>query len=134
MWCLIYHHVSINTITVNAHIWPSFLSYSKSKELLAVCTESLRSRSERESSIANKRIDHYWRNIGKLKDDEGVLKYLQLYTLAQYILSLSHGNTVPEHGFWINRKILDAHGYSVSEEVLLLYELVSYVCLIKIFI
>ena len=27
-------------------------------------------------------IDHYWRNIGELKDDEGALKYPQLYMLA----------------------------------------------------
>ena len=63
-----------------------------------------------------KYIDDYWRNIGELKDDEGALKYLQLHMLARCILSLSHGNAVPERGFSINGKILDAHGYSVSEE------------------
>ena len=64
-------------------------------------------------------IDHYWRNIVELKDDEGALKYPQLYMLAWCILSLSHGNAVPEHGFSINRKILDAHGYSISKETII---------------
>ena len=66
-----------------------------------------------------KRIDHYWRNIGELKDDEGALKYPQLYMLAQCILSLSHGNAVPDPRFSINGKILNANGYSVSEETII---------------
>ena len=36
--------------------------------------------------------------------------------LAECILSFSHGNAVPERGFSINGKILDAHGHSISEE------------------
>ena len=66
-----------------------------------------------------KHIDHYWRNKGELKDDEGALKYPQFYMLARCILSLSHGKAVPKHGFSINGKILDAHGYSVSEETII---------------
>ena len=31
----------------------------------------------------------------------------------------SYGNAVPEHGFSINGKILDAHGYSFSEETII---------------
>ena len=66
-----------------------------------------------------KRIGHYWRNIGELKDDEGALKYHQLYMLTQFILSLSYDNAVPDCGFSINGKILDAHGYSISEETII---------------
>ena len=39
--------------------------------------------------------------------------------LPWFILSVSHGNAVPEHGFSINRKILDANGYSISEETII---------------
>ena len=61
-------------------------------------------------------IDHCWRSIGELKDNEGALKYPQLYLLARCVLSLSHGNAVPERGFSINGKISDVYGYSISEE------------------
>ena len=39
--------------------------------------------------------------------------------LVRCILSLSHGNGVPERGFSINGKILDARGYSNSEETII---------------
>ena len=39
--------------------------------------------------------------------------------LTQFILSLSYDNAVPECGFSINGKILDAHGYSISEETII---------------
>ena len=55
--------------------------------------------------------------------------------LARCILWLSHGNAVPERGFSINGKILDAHGYSISEETIIALRTgKSYVFLIKIFI
>ena len=59
-----------------------------------------------------KRIDEYWRRIGALTDDNGNLKYAQLFCLAKCVLSLSHGNAIPERGFSINKQILNIHGYS----------------------
>ena len=34
-----------------------------------------------------KRIDHYWRQIGRLRDDKGALKYRQLFALVKCVLS-----------------------------------------------
>ena len=47
---------------MNAHISPSFSRYSKPKESLAVCTESLRSGSGRDSSMA---IQTHWSLLKK---------------------------------------------------------------------
>ena len=38
------------------------------------------------------RIDHYWRQIGRLKDDKRTLKYTQLFALVKCVLSVSHAN------------------------------------------
>ena len=50
-----------------------------------------------------KRIDHYWRQIGHLRDDKGALKYPQLFALVKCVLSVSHGNSTPERVFSINK-------------------------------
>ena len=39
-----------------------------------------------------KRIDHYWRKIGELVDEDGGKKYTELANLALTVCSLSHGN------------------------------------------
>lgn len=72
---------------------------------------------EEESSLY-KRIDHYWSYVGKLVGDDGQPKYTQLFALAKCILSLSHGNAVPEKGFSINRKLIEIHGSSINEETI----------------
>ena len=43
-----------------------------------------------------KRSDHYWNKIGEILDEDGSLKYPQLFSLVKCILSLSHGNSSPE--------------------------------------
>ena len=65
-----------------------------------------------------KRIDEYWAKIGSLTDDAGNLKYLQLFCLVKCVLSLSHGNSIPERGFSINKQMLNVHGYSTSEHTI----------------
>ena len=40
--------------------------------------------------------DVYWRKIGAIKNDYGQLKYPQLLSLAKFVLSISHENSVPE--------------------------------------
>ena len=65
------------------------------------------------------RIDSYWAKIGKLLDGNGGLKYPQLFYMVKCVLSLSHGNSVPERGFSINKILLDAHGYSIKEDTII---------------
>ena len=52
------------------------------------------------------RIDKYWSKIGELVDDKGCYKYQQLIALIKCVLSVSHGNAVPERGFSINNILL----------------------------
>ena len=63
-------------------------------------------------------IDHYWRSIRGMLDCDGKPKYVQLFQFAKCVFSFSHGNVVPEWGFSINKKLLDAHGSSIQEETI----------------
>lgn len=71
------------------------------------------------------RADVYWDSIGKITNEEGVLKYPQLFALAKCVLSLSHGNVVPERGFSINKYLLSVHGNSLKEETIVSLRLVK---------
>ena len=42
------------------------------------------------------RVNTYWHAVGQMTNEDSVLKYPQLFTLAKIILSVSHGNVVPE--------------------------------------
>ncbi|XP_066933369.1 uncharacterized protein [Clytia hemisphaerica] len=64
---------------------------------------------EKEPTVKFKRIDHYWRFVGQLTGDDGKPKYPHLYALVKCILCLSHGNAIPERGFSINKRIIEAH-------------------------
>ena len=55
--------------------------------------------------------------IGILKDD-GTFKYAQLFLLVKLLLSINHGNSLPERGFLINKYLLQVHGSSTSEKAL----------------
>ena len=46
------------------------------------------------------------------------MKYPQLLPLVKCVLSLSHGNSVLERGFSINKILLDAHGHSIKEDTI----------------
>ena len=61
-------------------------------------------------------IDTCWEKIGSIKDDSGHLKYLQLFSLIKCVLSISHGNSIPERGFSINKHLLDIHGNSTQND------------------
>ena len=65
-----------------------------------------------------KRIDFYWRSIGAITGTDGKIKYPQLFALVKCMLSLSHGNAVPERGFSINKKLIDAHGATIYEDTI----------------
>ena len=64
------------------------------------------------------RIDHYWRKVGGILKDDGTFKYAQLFLLVKLLLSISHGNSVPERGFSINKYLLQVHGSSTSEKTI----------------
>ena len=53
-----------------------------------------------------------------VKDEQGRKKYPQLFALVKCVLSLSHGNSAPESGFFINKSMLDVHGHSLGEDTL----------------
>lgn len=65
-----------------------------------------------------KRVDDFWRQVGHLKKCDGSAKYPQLYIFVKCLLSLSHGNAVPERGFSVNKKILESHGTSIGEDTI----------------
>ena len=68
--------LSNNTIIMNAHIWPSFSSYSLSKEfstVMAESTESLKSDQEERVPSRYKCIDRYWRNLEPRKEPRSCL-------------------------------------------------------------
>ena len=63
-------------------------------------------------------IDHYWRSFGAILNEDGKPKYVQLYQLAKCVLSVFHGNAVPEQWFSIKKKIIEARGNSFQEETI----------------
>ena len=64
------------------------------------------------------RIDHYWSKIGKVRDDAGQYKFKHLASVANCVLSLSHGNAALERGFSLNKNFLDIHGNSIQGETI----------------
>ena len=53
-----------------------------------------------------------------MKDESRQLKYLQLFALVKCVLSISHGNSIPEQGFSVNKYLLSIHGTSTSNETI----------------
>ena len=60
-----------------------------------------------------------------MKDENGQLKYPQLFALVKCVLPISHGNRIPEWGFSINKYILSIHGTSTSNETIIVLRLVK---------
>ena len=73
---------------------------------------------EVDQSFKFKRIDFYWRSVGTITGDDGKPKYAQLFAMVKCILSLSHGNAVPERGFSINKKLIDCYSSTVYEDTI----------------
>ena len=46
-------------------------------------------------------------------------RFPQLAALVKSILTLSHGNAGPEQGFSINKALIDSHGTSLSEDMII---------------
>ena len=55
------------------------------------------------------RLDDYWSSIGEIIDETSMLKYQQLFCLSKAVLSISHGDVVPERCFSINQYLLYIH-------------------------
>ena len=59
-----------------------------------------------------------------MNEDDGWPKYHNLRQLARIILFLSHGNSDPERGFFINKSILQSHVTSLEEGAIVALRLV----------
>ena len=64
------------------------------------------------------RIDSFWSRVFEMRDNEGRKRFPQLAALVKCILTLSHRNAGPEQGFSINKALIDAHGTSLSEDMI----------------
>ena len=53
------------------------------------------------------------------------MKYLQLFAFVKCVLSISHGNSIPEWGFSIDKYLLSVHGTSTSNETIIALHLVK---------
>ena len=62
------------------------------------------------------RIDDLRKSVGSMMNDDGNLKYPQLFALPKAVLSISHGNVVPERGFSLNKYMLSIHGNNLEDE------------------
>ena len=58
------------------------------------------------------------KKVGGILKDDGTFKYARLFLLVKLLLSISHGNSVPERGFSINKYLLQVHGSPTSEETI----------------
>lgn len=59
-----------------------------------------------ETQIEKTKIDVFWYKISQITDQHENLKFKELGKLALAVLSVSHGNAVPERGFSLNKQIL----------------------------
>ena len=71
------------------------------------------------------RTDHFWRRIGNLVDEFGAKKYPQLAKLAQCVLSLIYGNSTPERGFSVNKRLLAVYGDITYEDTIIALHMVK---------
>ncbi|XP_012557417.2 uncharacterized protein LOC105844874 [Hydra vulgaris] len=54
----------------------------------------------------------------KILNDSGSPKFPNITSLFKVVSSLSHGNSVPENGFSINKHIIQLHGTSLDPETI----------------
>ena len=54
-------------------------------------------------------MDKFWQKVGIIADSDGSFKYPQLLVLMKCVLSLSHGNAMPERSFSMNKIVLESH-------------------------
>lgn len=76
-----------------------------------------------------RRIDDYWEEVSRMKDEMGNLKYPYLTSVVNCVLPLSHGNAAPECGFSLNKNILEIHGASLNDETLVSLRIIKDACI-----
>ena len=54
-------------------------------------------------------MDKFWQKVGIIADSDCSFKYPQLLVLMKCVLSLSHGNAMPERSFSMNKIVLESH-------------------------
>ena len=65
------------------------------------------------------RIDHYWRNVFKLKTLSGACKYPLLAKLVKSVLSLHHGNSAVERSLSDNKNTVTADRTELLDETII---------------
>ena len=93
------------TKPVNVSYWNYYLKYC-----------GIFSDSTDNSQSNHIRIDDLRKSVGSMMNDDGNLKYPQLFALPKALLSISHGNVVPERGFSLNKYMLSIHGNNLEVE------------------
>ena len=69
------------------------------------------------------RIDDFRKSVGSMMNDDGNLKYPQLFALPKAVLSISHGNVVPERGFSLNKYMLSIHGNNLEDDTFVVLQI-----------
>ena len=71
---------------------------------------------EKDDEVELRRIDHYWRDILKLKTGSGKDKYHRLGKIVKGVLALPHGNADVERGLSDNKKNLEKDRVKLSSK------------------
>ena len=100
-------------------------SSSKQYSYWARAEEQCALDSNRNQKQRFKRIDEFWSRVECITDDTGAPKYTQLVALVMCVCSLSHGNSIPERGFSIDKLMLTVHGYSTYEDTIVALRMVK---------
>ena len=70
------------------------------------------------NAVSKTDIEKVAHHIGNLPDSSNTIKCPIFSSFMKCVLSLSHGNSAPESGFFINKHILDIHGHSLKEDTI----------------
>ena len=63
--------------------------------------------------------------MGTMADSDGSLKYPQWFALMKSVLSLNHGNAVPERSFSVENIMLESPGYTIGNGTIAALRLVK---------
>ena len=64
------------------------------------------------------RVDHYWRDVFKLKTSNGNTKYPHLTNVVKAALVLPHGNADVERGVSVNNRVVTAERNKLGEDAI----------------
>lgn len=75
-------------------------------------------------NIEEEKIELYWTKVGCIKNDNNEFLFSDLANMVKAVLSISHGNAVPERGFSINKNLLENRS-SLKEDTIVALRLVK---------